>query len=269
MRADVYLTENGYAPSRQRARLMIESGNVSIDGVTLTKPSQTVNDGEHTVELTDPLRYVGRGGLKLEGALQAFSIDPTGLCALDVGASTGGFTDCLLQHGAARVYAVDSGEGQLAKKLLEDPRVISREHLNARDMTRDDLGGEAVDLIVMDVSFISATYIIPRFPELLSQHGRAICLIKPQFEVGKAMLGKGGIVKDPAAHKYAVERVCESAAGVGLCPTALIPSPITGGDGNREFLILLERGHSGVGLTEKEILAVTARVSSERSKQRC
>lgn len=270
MRADVYLTENGYAPSRQRARLMIESGNVQIDGVTVTKPSQPISDGEHTLTITDPLRYVGRGGLKLEGALQSFSVDPTGLCALDIGASTGGFTDCLLQNGAACVYAVDAGGGQLAQKLREDARVKCREHLNAREMTRDDLDGNAVDLIVMDVSFISATYILPRFPQLLSENGRAICLIKPQFEVGKAMLGKGGIVKDPAAHRYAVRRVCESARSVGLCPTGLIPSPITGGDGNREFLILLEREHEGVAaLSEAEIVAVTSRVSSERSKQRC
>lgn len=270
MRADVYLSEAGYAQSRQRARLMIESGNVQIDGVTVTKPSQQISEGEHTVSLEDPLVYVSRGGLKLEAALEAFAIDPTGLCALDIGASTGGFTDCLLQKGASRVYAIDAGEGQLAKKLREDPRVICREHLNAREMTRADIGGEAADLIVMDVSFISATYILPQFPALLSKDGCAICLIKPQFEVGKAMLGKGGIVRDPVAHRYAVERVCESARGVGLCPTGLISSPISGGDGNREFLVCLKSDpESSVTLTEEEIAKVTARVSSERSTQRC
>ncbi len=270
MRADVYLTEAGYAQSRQRARLMIESGSVQIDGVQVTKPSQTVSDGEHTVVFEDPLMYVGRGGLKLEAALQAFGVDPAGLCALDIGASTGGFTDCLLQKGATRVYAIDAGEGQLAKKLREDSRVVCREHLNAREMTRADINGETADLIVMDVSFISATYILPRFPELLKENGRAICLIKPQFEVGKAMLGKGGIVKDPAAHRYAIERVCESARGVGLCPMGLIPSPITGGDGNREFLIFFERSSETTnGLTAKEIGETVMRVSSERSKKQC
>ena len=155
---------------------------------------------------------------------------------MDIGASTGGFTDCLLQRGAARVCAVDSGAGQLAEKLERDRRVTSLEHTNARDLTVDQIGGEAVDLIVMDVSFISATYILPRFTALLKRNGRAICLIKPQFEVGRSLLGKGGIVKDPEAHRYAVERVFETARSVGLTPVGLIASPIEGGDGNREFL---------------------------------
>lgn len=264
MRADVYLTENGYAPSRGRARLMIESGGVTVDGVPIKKPAQEISDGAHTVSVEDPLRYVSRGGLKLEGALDAFGIDPAGKTALDVGASTGGFTDCLLQRGAARVYAVDAGEGQLAKKLCDDERVISREHLNARDLTPDDIDGARVDLIVMDVSFISATYIIPRFPALLREGGEAILLVKPQFEVGKAMLGKGGIVKDPVAHRYAIERVYDSARAVGLIPAGLIPSPITGGDGNREFLIRLSMESTSV-LTAQDIRRVADRKSTERS----
>ncbi len=264
MRADVYLTENGYASSRGRARLMIESGGVTVDGVPIKKPAQEISDGVHTVSVEDPLRYVSRGGLKLEGALDAFGIDPAGKTALDVGASTGGFTDCLLQRGAVRVYAVDAGEGQLAKKLCDDERVISREHLNARDLTSDDIDGARVDLIVMDVSFISATYIIPRFPALLREGGEAILLVKPQFEVGKAMLGKGGIVKDPAAHRYAIERVCDCARSVGLIPMGLIPSPITGGDGNREFLIRLSMESTSV-LTAQDIRRVADRKSTERS----
>ncbi len=237
MRADLYLFDNGYAPSRQRARLMIEEGTVTIDGARITKPAQQIADGAHQVQVEDPLLYVSRGGLKLEAALDAFRLDVTNLRALDIGASTGGFTDCLLQRGASRVYAVDAGDGQLSKKLMEDARVLSVEHLNARELSLAHIENEPVDIIVMDVSFISSTYIIPRFPTLLRPEGIAVSLIKPQFEVGKEKLGKGGIVKDPAAHIYAIERVCSCAESVGMSPIALITSPITGGDGNREFLV--------------------------------
>ena len=239
MRADLYLTENGYLSGRQRAKAMIEEGRVRIDGQLIKKPSQEILPGEHEVLLADLLPYVGRGGLKLAAALDAFSVSVTGLCALDIGASTGGFTDCLLQRGAAKVYAVDAGIDQLAPSLRADPRVIVREHLNARTLSKEDIEGALVDMIVMDVSFISATYILPRFPLVLKDGGIAVCLIKPQFEVGKAMLGKGGIVKTASARLFAVQRVCECAAQLGLVPTELIPSPIEGGDGNREFLVLL------------------------------
>lgn len=242
MRADVYLTENGHASSRRRAQELIESGLVQIDGKTVTKSSFAVLDGEHTVTVmqNEQFRFVSRGGEKLEGALKAFKLDVTGLTALDIGASTGGFTDCLLQHGASRVIAVDAGVGQLARSLREDARVISFEKINARDLTLEMIGGERVDLIVMDVSFISATYIIPRYRELLNTAGRAICLIKPQFEVGRSALGKGGIVKDPAAHAQAIERVRTCARSHGLEVIDVIPSPIFGGDGNREFLAYMK-----------------------------
>ncbi len=230
------MTEGGYAPSRRRAQQMIESGCVAVDGRVIEKPSQSISEGEHCVQVRDMLRYVGRGGLKLEAALEAFSIDPSGKRALDVGSSTGGFTDCLLQNGAAHVCAVDAGVGQLAEKLRRDARVTSCEHMNARNLMLTDIGGERVDLIVMDVSFISATYILPRFPDLLSHGGLVVVLIKPQFEVGKSLLGKGGIVKDPRAHRTAVERVLDTGRTVGLNPIGLIASPIEGGDGNREFL---------------------------------
>lgn len=258
MRADVFLTEGGYVSSRQRARTLIERGLVTVDGVCIKKPSQPISDGEHTVLVSDDLPYVGRGGLKLEAALDAFSLSVEGLFALDIGASTGGFTDCLLQRGAASVCAVDSGAGQLADKLASNPRVVSLEHTNARDLTLDQIGGEAVDLIVMDVSFISATYILPRFKALLKKNGRAICLIKPQFEVGRTLLGKGGIVRDPEAHRYAVERVFETARTVGLTPVGLIASPIEGGDGNREFLAcFINHTDAEGGVTDDEIARVT------------
>ena len=246
MRADLYLSRNGYADSRQRARILIEQGSVRIDGHPVTKPAQEISEGEHSVELLDTLRYVGRGGQKLEAALRAFSLDVKGRICLDVGASTGGFTDCLLQSGALRVTAVDSGSDQLAPSLRADARVRSIERKNARELTLDELGGEPVDLIVMDVSFISATYLLPLFPLWMKEDAFAVVLIKPQFEVGRAMLGKGGIVKDPRAHRLAVERVLESAAACGLCASGLIPSPIRGGDGNREFLVCLTRPRKGI-----------------------
>ena len=244
MRADLYLVEAGYAPSRERAKKWIAEGCAFCNGKPIEKPSQEILPGSE-ITVFDTMPYVGRGGLKLEAALKAFQIDVSGLSALDIGASTGGFTDCLLQHGASGVCAVDSGSGQLAKKLREDRRVKSLEHCNARYLTAEQVGGR-VSLIVMDVSFISATYLIPLFPALLLPEGKAICLVKPQFEVGKAAIGKGGIVKDPAAHQTAIERVLAAGRAAGLTPCGLIPSPIYGGDGNREFLICfsMEQGKS-------------------------
>ena len=259
MRADLFLTEKGYAPSRKKAQMLIDEGKVSIDGCIIKKASEQIDDGEHTVtvEQSDEVRYVGRGGLKLEAALDAFGIDPQGKTALDVGASTGGFTDCLLQRGAKRVYAVDAGVGQLAQSLLANPAVVSIEKLNARNLVPEHIENARVDLIVMDVSFISATYIIPQFPALMAEDGEAVCLVKPQFEVGRAMIGKGGIVRDRTAHADAIRRVCTCAEGVGLHSVALVPSPIEGGDGNREFLLYLVRENTRKILTDKQILEVT------------
>ena len=236
MRADLYLVDAGLATSRERAKKLISAGLVRCDGNVLKKPSDEISPGKHDWKISDPQKYVGRGGEKLEAALTSFGIRAAGKTALDIGASTGGFTDCLLQSGAVYVYAVDVGVGQLAKKLQDDPRVISIEHCNARELTTGMIG-EKVDLIVMDVSFISATYILPRFPELLRETGEAVCLVKPQFEVGRERLGKGGIVKDPGARADAIKRVADAGRSVGLFPVGLIRSPITGGDGNVEFLL--------------------------------
>ena len=258
MRVDVYLTEAGYTASRQRAKKLIEEGCVTVDGRLIKKPSEDIAEGEHTVLVRDEQKYVGRGGEKLEAALRAFSVDVSDCSALDIGASTGGFTDCLLQFGARAVIALDAGEGQLAQKLRLDPRVQCIEHFNARNLTREDIGGKTVDLIVMDVSFISATYIIPRFGAALREGGEAICLIKPQFEVGRSMLGKGGIVKDPSAHRYAVERVLQSGTENGLTPMGLIASPISGGDGNKEFLVHFRKcDGAGNGIDPAVIRRVT------------
>lgn len=262
MRADLFLTEKGYISSRKKAQTLIDEGKVTIDGHIVKKASQPIDEGEHTVEIlqSDEVRFVGRGGLKLEAALDAFGIDANGKIALDIGASTGGFTDCLLQRGATKVYAVDAGVGQLAQSLLKNPAVISIEKMNARNLLPEHIDNTRVDLIVMDVSFISATYILPQFPALLSENGEAVCLVKPQFEVGRAMIGKGGIVRDSAAHAAAIKRVCTSAEGVELYPIGIIPSPIQGGDGNREFLLHLVRQEGrGKMLTDEQISKVTTK----------
>lgn len=241
IRVDVYLASFGYSKSREAARRSIESGLVSIDGKVVKKPSEKIDEAlPHEVNCENSISYVGRGGLKLEAALDAFSIDPSGLVCLDIGASTGGFTDCLLKRGALKVYAIDSGHGQLATELLADPKVVSIEGMNARFLTKENIG-EAADLIVMDVSFISQTLIIPRLPQLLADSAKAITLIKPQFECGKDAVGKGGIVKKPEHRLGAIRRVVASAEENGLYLNALIRSPIEGGDGNIEFLALFER----------------------------
>ena len=262
MRADLFLTEKGYISSRKKAQTLIDEGKVSIDGRIVKKASQPIDEGEHTVEImqSDEVRFVGRGGLKLEAALDAFGIDAKGKVALDIGASTGGFTDCLLQRGATKVYAVDAGVGQLAASILSNPAVISIEKMNARNLLPEHIDNTRADLIVMDVSFISATYIIPQFPALMNESGEAVCLVKPQFEVGRAMIGKGGIVRDPMSHAAAIKRVCTSAEGVGLYPIAIIPSPIEGGDGNREFLLHLVRQEGrGEVLNDTQISKVTTK----------
>ena len=243
MRIDLYLFQKGHTDSREQARRLIEAGAVCFDGTPVKKPSLAVDEAiEHRVEIIRPAaeRYVGRGGLKLERALAYFAIDPSHMTAVDIGASTGGFTDCLLQNGAERVYAVDSGEGQLHPRLRADSRVVNIEKCNARSMTEETLG-ERVDLAVMDVSFISQTCILPVLPLLLKEEGLLISLIKPQFEAGRSAVGKGGIVRRREHREAAIRRVLEGADAVGLTCIALTVSPITGGDGNIEYLALFCR----------------------------
>ena len=248
MRIDVYLTQNGYTASRTRAQQLIAAGLVELDGKTVRRPSEELDEAmPHTVSVGEDIPYVGRGGCKLEGALDAFSLDVTGAWALDIGASTGGFTDCLLRRGAARVYAVDSGEGQLAPSLRADERVVNIEKCNARYLDADLLDADfsthgGADIIVMDVSFISQTFILPVLPPLLKEDGHIVTLIKPQFEVGRSGVGKGGIVKEPSRRREAVGRVLAAAELVGLEPKGLIRSPIVGGDGNIEYLVRFQKG---------------------------
>jgi len=241
-RIDKLLLEGGFAESRAKAQALVMAGVVLVDEKRVAKPSETYGP-EALIRIkgdTAESKYVGRGGLKVEKALEEFGIDPAGYICLDVGASTGGFTDCLLQNGAAKVVAIDVGTNQLAWKLRSDPRVDSRENVNARALTPDDFEGP-FDLIVMDVSFISVTKILPVLVPLLAKAGRIIVLIKPQFEVGKGEVGKGGIVKDPAQHERVVRKVSEFAVGCGLRVGGVIDSPILGAEGNKEFLALYER----------------------------
>ncbi len=237
MRLDRYIAEMGLAPSRTRAEKLISSCCVTVDGCVVTKPSFDV-PADALVEVSDNERFVGRGGYKLEGALDAFSVSVEGLNMIDVGASTGGFTDCLLQRGAASVLCVDSGRGQLHEKLLLDPRVRSIEGYNARNIS-SDIG--IFDGAVMDVSFISQTLIIPSLVNVISDGGIFISLIKPQFEAGRAALGKGGIVKDAASRRAAATRVCMCAQEHGLCLMGMTVSPILGGDGNTEYLAYFKK----------------------------
>lgn len=244
MRLDAYLKEVGLAPTRNRAKMMIEAGSVRVNGIVVQKSAYDVKE-QDTVTAEAILRYVSRGGLKLEEALRHFRVDPVGCVVLDVGASSGGFTDCLLQNGARLVYAVDSGSGQLVASLRANPRVVYIENYNARYMQSADFD-ERPTLAVMDVSFISQTLILPALSAVLPEGGHLISLIKPQFEVGRAAVGRGGIVRDEKARLGAISRVREAAGLCGLRCIEVIPSPILGGDGNCEYLAYFVKESEGM-----------------------
>ena len=239
-RLDKLIFERGLAASRERAQALILAGKVLVDGQKLEKAGAGVEVDAEIRLLGEDLKYVSRGGLKLEKALEHWNIDVTGKTCLDVGTSTGGFTDCLLQHGALRVFAVDTGHGQIDFRLRQDSRVHLLEKTNARYLTREQLG-EVVDFIVMDVSFISATLVLPAviaaaFPASPGER-KMVVLVKPQFEVGRELVGKGGIVRDEAAQLGAVEKVRQALVANGCAGTEMIESPILGTEGNREFLL--------------------------------
>ena len=238
-RLDQTLVRRGMVPSRQRGQALIMAGKVLVNNQPAIKAGQPVTDTDQILLKDNDLRYVSRGGLKLEAALQAFQIDPTGFICLDIGASTGGFTDCLLQHGAEKVFALDVGYGQLAWKLRQDPRVLVLERTNVR-YASEDIIPESMDLIAVDVSFISLKLVLPQVIQFAKQTAYILALIKPQFEVGKGQVGKGGVIKDPALHKAVIKDISQYAAGIGLQRKALIPSPIKGPKGNREFFIALK-----------------------------
>jgi 23S rRNA (cytidine1920-2'-O)/16S rRNA (cytidine1409-2'-O)-methyltransferase len=234
LRLDQLLVERGLVESRAKAQALILAGQVMVGGQRAEKAGHAVPQ-DARIELLEQLRYVSRGGLKLEKALDHFGIQVKGRVCLDTGASTGGFTDCLLQHGAVRVYAVDVGAGQLDWKLRNDPRVVVKEGINARYLRLEDLG-EQVDFAVCDVSFISVTLILPALLPVLKPAAEMVILVKPQFEVGREQVGKGGIIRDPELHQAACNRVEEAVRKSGF-RTDITESPIRGAEGNREFLL--------------------------------
>lgn len=233
-RLDQLLVDRGLAESRARARALILAGQVLVNGQKANKAGQLV-DAESRLEILEPMPYVSRGGLKLEAALEHFGIRVEGRICLDIGASTGGFTDCLLKRGASRVYAVDVGRGQLDWKLRQDPRVVVLEGVNARYLGREHIP-EPVHLAVCDVSFISVTLILPRLPPLLAAEGEMVILVKPQFEVGRGQVGKGGIVRDPELQQAACRKVAAAVESLGF-RAEWIPCPVLGAEGNQEFLL--------------------------------
>jgi 23S rRNA (cytidine1920-2'-O)/16S rRNA (cytidine1409-2'-O)-methyltransferase len=253
VRLDKLMVERGLAPTRERAQSLILAGRILVDEQKLDKPGHIVPESAALRVLGDDLPYVSRGGLKLEAALKHWNIGLTGLFCLDVGASTGGFTDCMLQHGAARVLAIDTGYGQIADRLRRDPRVMLMERTNARNLVPGDLPS-GIGFLAMDVSFISATLLLP--PVVRAVRAaldtpaplETVVLIKPQFEAGREHIGKGGIVRDPDAHRLAIERVNICIDSLGASSIEVIDSPILGTEGNREFLMHARLRLQGAGL---------------------
>ena len=239
-RLDKLVLERGLAPTREKAQALILAGQIHINGRRADKAGMPVPADARVELVGEPPRYVSRGGIKLEGALEDFSLDPSGKICLDIGSSTGGFTDCLLQHGAARVYAVDVGKGQLDWKLRQDARVVVREGINARHLKPEDIG-EPVDWVTLDVAFISVAKVLPAALACARPDATFLILVKPQFELSQKQVGKGGIVRDPALHREAVEKVSQAAVEVGLGEIQVRESRLPGAEGNREFFLCARR----------------------------
>ncbi len=240
-RLDAFLVKNNIASSRERAKEMITAGKVSVNGRIVLKAAFAVGEEDNVLAEKEELKYVSRGGLKLEKAVEEFGIRLDGRTCMDIGASTGGFTDCMLQKGAEKVYAVDVGTDQLVEKLKNDKRVISMEQTNIRYISPSDVNNEKMDFISVDVSFISLTKVIPVVYMLLKDGGEAVCLIKPQFEAGRQALSKKGIIKDASVREKTVRDISEFAAFTGFKVLGTVTSPVRGGDGNVEFLIYLRK----------------------------
>ncbi|RMF29763.1 MAG: TlyA family RNA methyltransferase [Chloroflexi bacterium] len=260
-RLDRLLVQRKLVRSREEGRRLIMAGQVRVDGQVVDRPATRVPTSAEVTLVQRP-RYVSRGGIKLEAALQQFRLDVTGMVCADVGASTGGFTDCLLQHGAARVYAIDVGYGQLAWKLRRDPRVVVMERVNARYL---ESLPEPVDLVTVDVSFISLRLILPQVRRWLKPNGHLIPLIKPQFEAGPRHVGKGGIVKDPAVHRRVLRELLTWAQATGWETVGLMVSPITGATGNVEFLAHLKPARNGGGSSRPAVETWIEAVTGSRS----
>jgi 23S rRNA (cytidine1920-2'-O)/16S rRNA (cytidine1409-2'-O)-methyltransferase len=237
VRLDKLLVDRGLTPSRERAQALILAARVLVDGTKVTKAGQKVSEDSLIEILGEDMPFVSRGGLKLQHAFETFGLNAEGLVAMDVGASTGGFTDCLLQHGARRVYAVDVGYGQLAWKLRQDPRVVVIERQNIRYLA-PELIPEPIQLATMDTSFISLKLVLPAVVSFLEPTAKVVALIKPQFEAGRSLVGKGGVVRDPEVHRSVCESIAQFCESLGLRVQSVTASPILGPKGNKEFLLL-------------------------------
>ena len=242
-RLDILVTERGLVESREKAKTLIMAGQVYVDGQKADKPGDTISEDAAVEVRGKGLPYVSRGGLKLEKAMREFGLQLQGRTCMDIGASTGGFTDCMLQNGAQRVYSVDVGYGQLAWSLRTDPRVVNLERTNARYLTREQVP-EEIGFFSVDVSFISLTLILPAVRPLLAEHGQAVCLIKPQFEAGREKVGNKGVVRDKAVHEEVIEKIRSFALENGFSVLGLTFSPVKGPEGNIEYLIYLERSEA-------------------------
>ena len=258
-RLDILVTENGLAESREKAKALIMAGQVYVDNQKADKPGDTFSEDAHVEIRGKGLQYVSRGGLKLEKAMKEFGLTLTDKICMDVGASTGGFTDCMLQNGASKVYSVDVGYGQLAWSLRTDARVVNLERTNARYLTREQIP-EEIDFFSVDVSFISLSLTLPAVRPLLAEHGQAVCLIKPQFEAGREKVGKKGVVRDQSVHREVIEKIRNFSLENGFSVLGLTYSPVKGPEGNIEYLIYLERSDApieapGVPLPEQVVEA--------------
>ena len=266
-RLDAAIVARGLVSGRDRAKGIIMAGQVYVDGQKADKPGQQVDETSRIEVRGQTLAYVSRGGLKLEKSMAAFGLALEGMVCADIGASTGGFTDCMLQNGAVRVYAVDVGYGQLAWKLRTDPRVVNLERTNIRRVTREQIP-EELDFISIDVSFISLGLVLPVARELLKTGCKAVCLVKPQFEAGRENVGKKGVVRDPAVHEMVIEKVLGIARDLGLAPLGLTYSPVKGPEGNIEYLLLLEKdgGEAKVGREETRRVVAESHAALDRGQ---
>ena len=259
IRLDVYLTENGLTQSRERAKSLIMAGQVYVKNQKCDKAGTMLDENETQVEIRgEQLKYVSRGGLKLEKAMEVFPITLTDKVTMDIGASTGGFTDCMLQNGARKVYSVDVGYGQFAWKLRQDRRVVNMERTNIRYVTQNDIG-EMIDFASIDVSFISLKLVLPPAYNLLKDDGEIVALIKPQFEAGKGQVGKKGVVRDKKVHFQVIREVIDFATSNGFALLGLSYSPIKGPEGNIEYLAYLKKSSDATEITDEEILETVER----------
>jgi len=265
-RLDVLVFKQGFAESRERAKTMIMAGDVFVNGQREDKPGSTFDEEKSTITVKEAtLKYVSRGGLKLEKAMKVFPITLDGTICMDIGASTGGFTDCMLMNGAVKVYSIDVGYGQLAWKLRSDERVVCMEKTNFRYLTPADID-DAIDFASVDVSFISLSKILPPAYDILKDGAEMVCLIKPQFEAGREKVGKKGVVREPKIHIEVIENVIGYALGAGFAILGLDYSPIRGPEGNIEYLIHIAKKSEGIELDEEMVSSVVAAAHGELDK---